>query len=347
MTKLLEIPKYTRVLSIDGGGIRGIIPGQILANLERILQERTKNPEARLADAFDLIAGTSTGGILTCAYLCPDLKKRPRFTASQAVDLYTEWGDEIFDIPIWHKIRSAGGLTDEKYPAEKLEGVLREYFGDLWLSDLLGPCLITAYDIKYRRARFFTQHDAKEVGRDYLVRDIARATSAAPTYFEASLIKSKSHVPHALVDGGVFANNPALCAYAEVTTKIRPKSVPSEMVILSLGTGKGTDAFHHGEAKDWGLVGWARPIIDIMMTGVAETVDYQLKQLFDAFGHGNHYVRLDADLSREPAEAKCLDNASRDNLARLRDIGQKVAEDNDKQLQAFADLLLAEHDGHG
>ncbi|MCH7534212.1 MAG: patatin-like phospholipase family protein, partial [Bacteroidetes bacterium] len=87
--------RYTRILSIDGGGIRGILPGQILVALEEKLKAKTGNANTRISDYFDLIAGTSTGGILTCALLCPDKSgKRPRFTAAQVVDLYLDKGDD-------------------------------------------------------------------------------------------------------------------------------------------------------------------------------------------------------------------------------------------------------------
>ena len=152
-TKRGTKPKITRVLSIDGGGIRGILPGQILVKLENILQKKTDNDQACIADYFDLLAGTSTGGILICLYLCPDdpeaSKPRPRFSAKEAVELYLERGDEIFDVSLWQKVKSAGGLTDEKYSADELEEALEDYLQDLWLSDLLKPCLVTAYDIRH------------------------------------------------------------------------------------------------------------------------------------------------------------------------------------------------------
>ena len=99
-----------RILSIDGGGIRGIIPGQVLVALEKRLKGLSDDPTARIGDYFDLIAGTSTGGILTCLYLCPhpDQPTRPRFSAEEAVALYFERGAKIFDIPIWHKNRVGG-----------------------------------------------------------------------------------------------------------------------------------------------------------------------------------------------------------------------------------------------
>jgi len=154
--------KLTRILSIDGGGIRGILPGQVLVELERILQLNTQDANARIADYFDLLAGTSTGGILTCLSLCPESPQssRPRFTAKQAVDLYLERGDEIFDVSIWKRIQSAGGLTDEKFDAKELERALRDYGGNVRLSQLLKPCLIPSYNIEKRYPHFFTQHDA-------------------------------------------------------------------------------------------------------------------------------------------------------------------------------------------
>ncbi len=115
---MAETQQMTRVLSIDGGGIRGIIPGQILVAIEEKLKEKTGNGNARIADYFDLIAGTSTGGILTCAYLTPDKENagRPKFDTTQVVDLYLKNGGDIFDVTLRHKLRSLGGITDEKYP---------------------------------------------------------------------------------------------------------------------------------------------------------------------------------------------------------------------------------------
>ena len=260
------MPNLTRILSIDGGGIRGIIPGQVLVSLERKLQEHTKNPDAKIADFFDLIAGTSTGGILTCIYLCPDIKgnpSRPRFSAQEAVDLYLLKGGKIFDTSLWQKIRTGGGISDEKYDERELEETLKSYLDDLKLSQLLKPCLITAYDIEFRRAKFFTQHDAKQKEmHDYLVKDVARATSAAPTYFEAERLLSVTGVPYPCIDGGVFANNPSLCAYAEVRKKFEGNPAAKDMAILSIGTGYVKKSYEYKDAKDWGTVEWIKPLID-------------------------------------------------------------------------------------
>lgn len=331
----------TRILSIDGGGIRGIIPGQVLVVLEEKLQKRTQNPHARLSDFFDLIAGTSTGGILTCIYLCPDMKgnpSQPRFSAQEAVDLYLLKGEKIFDTSLWQKIRSGGGISDEKYDAKELEDTLESYLGDLKLSQLLKPCLITAYDIESRRARFFTQHDAKQKEmHDYLVKDVARATSAAPTYFEAERLLSVTGVPYPCIDGGVFANNPSLCAYAEVRKKFKDNPAAKDMAILSIGTGYVKKSYEYKDAKDWGMVEWIKPLIDIMMSGVSETVDYQMAQIYDAVGQPDQYLRINGELQFADPD---MDNASQDNLIDLKQDGTRIAEKFDSQMDSFIEFLL-------
>jgi patatin-like phospholipase/acyl hydrolase len=334
--------KMTRILSIDGGGIRGIIPGQILVILEEKLKAKSGNPNARIADYFDLIAGTSTGGILTCAYLIPGQDKsgenvRPKFNATEVVDLYLKRGGDIFSVPLGHKIRAAGGILDEMYPATQLEKALEEYFGDTKLSELIKPCLITSYDIKHRNGHFFTQHDARQKkGWDFKVKEVARATSAAPTYFECSNVKSATDVSYPLIDGGVFVNNPTLCAFTEVYKEF--KTTPDKMVILSLGTGFSKKEYEYKKAKNWGMVEWVKPLIDIMMSGVAEVVDYQLRQMFEATGITKQYLRINTEL---PVDVNPdMDDASPDNLRALKELGTYTAQNFDIQLDAIVELLV-------
>ncbi|MEZ5196243.1 MAG: patatin-like phospholipase family protein [Bacteroidales bacterium] len=336
--------KLTRILSIDGGGIRGIIPGQILVHLEKKLQELDKNPKARIADYFDMIAGTSTGGILTCIYLCPDEKdpKRPRFSADDAVDLYFERGDEIFDISLLQKIKSGAGLLDEKYAADELEEALNDYMKDLKLSELIKPCLVTSYDIRRRKAHFFTQHDTKGGAQDFYVRDVARATSAAPTYFEVARAKSMTNIHYPLIDGGVFVNNPAMCAYAEARKvnfgKLKNKPTAGNMFILSLGTGNIDTPYYYKNAKDWGVVEWLKPLLDIMMSAVSETVDYQLRQIYDAVGKPNQYIRIEPELGNA---SSAMDNAEKENLFALKEAGNEAAEKHKDNLEYIAKTLIA------
>jgi len=333
-----------KILSIDGGGIRGIIPGQVLVALEKKLQEKT-GKESRLADYFDFFAGTSTGGILTCICLCPSENdpSKARFSAQEAVNLYVENGDDIFSVPFWKKVQSGGGNLDEKYPATKLEEALKRYFGDLRLSQLLKPCLIPSYDIDKRKANFFCQHDFKEKGdeKDFLVREVCRATSAAPTYFETAMVHSMSGAPFPLVDGGVFANNPALCAYSEVRNAV-DQPTAKEMLIVSLGTGSENKSYPYDKAKNWGAIGWIKPVIDIMMAGAAEVTHYHLLKMFSARGNDANYIRLQpADLGAADPD---MDNASDKNIQALVEVGRKTAESCNAELDRIVDILIKDKD---
>lgn len=335
-----------RILSIDGGGIRGVIPGVILTYIEMELQKR-EGKDVRLADYFDLIAGTSTGGILTCAYLVPGDNNRPKYTAEEAVNFYFERGGKIFDVSFWQALRTQGGLSDEKYSAKELEKALNYYFGDITLSQLIKPCMITAYDILNRRAMFFNSADAKSPTKDFYIKHVCRATSAAPTYFEVAKVPSLYGTTYPLVDGGMFANNPAMCAYSEARTMdfgkhLDKKSSPKhpqadDMFLLSIGTGGNPHKYDYEKAKDWGLVSWIKPIIDIMMSSNSETVDYHLKQLFDTTNAPDNYIRIEPDLYNASPN---LDDASDDNLKNLREAGLQYIANNTEQLNKIVDKLI-------
>lgn len=337
--------KKVRILSIDGGGIRGILPGVILARLEQKLQEKTNNKELRLADKFDFVAGTSTGGILGLTYIFPDeTGKKPKFTAQDAVNLYLDRGDEIFDVSFGQKLKSLKGMIDEKYSADEIEEALMDNFGDTKLNALLKPCLITAYDIRNRNAFFFRQHKAYVKINNFKVRDVARATSAAPTYFEVARVKNELGNPYPLVDGGLFANNPTLCAYSEVRSmNIQGIEFPTakNMFIVSLGTGSIKKSYPYKAAKDWGQLQWIKPVIDIMMSGNSETVHYHLRQIFDTLSKRDKadYYRFEPELGNANDE---MDDASPKNIKALEEAAISFISKSDinKQLDEISTKLL-------
>ncbi|GHB28743.1 patatin-like phospholipase family protein [Mongoliitalea lutea] len=323
--------KKVAILSIDGGGIRGILPGTILSKIEQKIQERTQNSQARLLDYIDFVAGTSTGGILGCGMLIPDRNNphRPLYSMYEVVQLYLENGEEIFKKPLGHRLRTLFGFKEEKYPNTQLIQTLKTYFGDTYLSELLKPCLFTAYDIEARKASFFKYGKACDhESFDFLVRDVAQATAAAPTYFEAAQILSRKGVAHALIDGGVFANNPAMCAYAEARKCDfgdihRPSS--KDMLMLSVGTGSVKESIPFERAKRFGLVQWIRPLIDIMMSGNSETVSHQLEWLFDAGNNPEGYIRIEPSLHKAKPD---MDDACKENMKALEEAGEFYVTEN-------------------
>jgi patatin-like phospholipase/acyl hydrolase len=301
-----------RVLSIDGGGIRGIIPALVLAEIERRSQKR-------VWELFDLIAGTSTGGILACALCAPD-----PLPAEQLVGLYEEEGPHIFDRSIWQRIRSAEGLLDEKYSAAALDRALERFLSDKRLADTKPDLLVPAYNMGEPGPYFFKSRKAREEGEDFPLSVVARATSAAPTYFEPSALNDQ-----ALVDGGVFATNPAMCAFAEVM-RFQPTA---DIVLLSLGTGQRTRQRTFADVKDWGLVEWARPILDVVFDGVSDAVNYQLAHVLDE----GHYWRLQVELNDASDD---LDDAGEQNLRDLRAQAERLIADSSADIDAAIAALI-------
>jgi len=341
--------KKIKILSVDGGGIRGIIPGTILAQLEKILQRRSKTGR-KLGEYFDLVAGTSTGGILCCIYLMPGEDGKAKYSAQDAVDLYIKNGEAIFDRTTAQKISSVGGILHQKYSQDPLYELLTTYFGDATLDKLIRPSLITAYDITDRCAVFLTSADAHTDDiYNFYVRDVARATSAAPTYFSPAHIESMNKQIFSLVDGGMFANNPALCAYAEARklyfSKLlndpqkKDKPTAADMIIVSLGTGSVKKRYHYDDFKRAGEIKWLEPVIDILMSGNSETVAYQLTQMYLTLEPENqkNYYRLEPSLKEACSE---MDEATPENIGNLYQAGLTYVREKKEMLEEIAQKIL-------
>jgi patatin-like phospholipase/acyl hydrolase len=321
-----------RILSIDGGGIRGLIPAIILAEIE-------KRTGRSIASLFDLIAGTSTGGILALGFTVPTTRKKPKYSANRLIDLYRKEGKTIFNRSPWHAMTSAGGLRDEKYPAKGIESVLDKYFGAARLKDTLTPVLITAYDIEMRMPWFFKTRYARTSslkGYDFPLTRVARATSAAPTYFEPARVKGAgSGRMYTLVDGGVFVNNPGMCALAEARTMFRGED---DFYLLSLGTGELTRRIAYKEAKDWGLAEWARPILDVVFDGVSDATDYQLRQLLPPRDRSSRYHRLQVGLTVGNDE---MDDPSERNILGLETLAKRLVEERSQEIDEICERITA------
>jgi hypothetical protein len=251
------------------------------------------------------------------------------------VELYDREGDTIFSRSIWHRARALGNAFEEKYPSAPIERVLQKYFGETRLSEARTNVLITGYDIEERRPFFFKSHNAKQdAADDFLMRDAARATSAAPTYFEpARLPAATPRGFHALVDGGVYANNPAMCAYVEALCKWSPERI----VLVSLGTGEAIQPIPYIKAKDWGLVNWAQPILNVVFDGVSDTVTYQLQQLAGLdTGKLARQWRLQVQL--KPGQ-DAMDDASEENLATLRASAEQLIAGSTSDLAEICAVL--------
>jgi uncharacterized protein len=317
-----------RVLSIDGGGVRGLIPATVLARLEQL----TGRPVHEL---FDLVVGTSTGGILTLGLTAPGPDGGPRYRAAELIRLYEEESPAIFSRSLTYRVRSANGVTNARYPSTGLEQTLTRYFGDLRLRDVLGDVLITTYETEIRQPFLIRSRRARsEPGYDFRVRDVARATSAAPTFFPPVRITAADERSWTLIDGGVYANNPTMVGIVEAMAAYGQDDV----LTVSLGTGNRTRPLPYARIRSWGLVQWARPLVDIVFDGVTSTVDFQAAQLGRITDEVQRHARFDVDLT---VASDDLDDTSPANLAALGRLAMALVERRSADLERLASELTA------
>jgi predicted acylesterase/phospholipase RssA len=327
-----------RVLALDGGGIRGLIPATVLDEIE------TKTGR-RIAELFDLVAGTSTGGILALGLTKPDPadRQRPQYGARDMCNLYLEDGQRIFPHSLIREFETGHGTIDAKYPADAIEAILEEKFGDTMLSGALTEVVIPSYDVTGPAPYFFKREYAKSDTSDWDVpmRDVARATSAAPTYFDPAVFEAADGSgTHALVDGGTFANNPTLSGYVDALRLGRDRG---RIVVVSIGTGRprqtpgsGPIPIEPDHVKDFGLLRWARPLLEVVLDGVPKAVEYQMNAIATASPSGLAYYRLQSDL---PTASHAMDDASPDNTQRLvADAKTLIAQEAAKLEEIYAEL---------
>jgi uncharacterized protein len=302
-----------RVLALDGGGIRGLIPARVLAAIETQMGRR-------ISEMFDLLAATSTGGILALGLTKPDAVGKSEFTAADMCELYVNEGARIFPHSIIHEVETLHGLDDARYPAAPTEGILDQRFGRTMLSEALTEVVIPSYDLSLPGPYFFKREYAVSEPRwDVPMALAARATSAAPTHFDPAILPAaEGREDHALIDGGTFANNPTLAGYVDALRLKRPEQ---RIVVVSIGTGLPAQTPGSGpipvsatNARDFGLIRWARPILEVVLDGVPKTVQYQMLAIQAADPNALGYYRLQSDL---PTASHALDDGSSTNCARL------------------------------
>lgn len=316
-----------RILAIDGGGIRGIIPAKVLVEIER-------QTGKRIAELFDLIAGTSAGGILAAGLCTPAAdRKSPRYRADELLDLYRVNAGEIFSSSPLRKLWSL--FFGPEYSPAGLERHLLRLMGEERLKDAVTGLLITSYDMRAGEAWFFSREAARKhpEHRNFRLRDIARATSAAPTYFPPFRFDELGAGAAVLVDGGMFANNPALCAWVDAHESV---DATSEVLILSLGTGSVPHPVRFDRARRWGKVMWAQPAINAFFDGQSDTAEYELSRLLDA----DHYLRLQVKL---PVANEATDDTSDANIRVLESAADEMLADdgNRSRLAVVCERLTA------
>ena len=337
------------VLSIDGGGIRGIIPARVLARLA----EKTDDGIPFYAH-FDLIAGTSTGGLIAMGLSAPSatvekenreayswittekkIFRKPEETFHGVItpaadpekisDIYLDHAREIFSA----KTRLLGSVFSDKYDVTQYEFFLRTLFHDGKLEDALVPTMVVSYDSILGRERILSSYnDLKHIK----LIDAARATSAAPIYFRPKMMEGPGGETMALLDGGLIANNPALFAYLEAK-KLYPEA--DKITILSLSTSRTRYTFDPSGISG-GYSSWAEPVMKIYPNAQMELIDDTMKGISDC-----EYIRIFSELTKEKIK---LDDTRPETLALLLSGGNAMADRFDIELSDLAERLKARTD---
>jgi uncharacterized protein len=320
------------ILSIDGGGIRGLIPAKVLAELEREL--KIKNPDKPLYEYFDLICGTSTGAILAIAISL----------GIPAIDLakfYKEHAQTIF--PRWYlKVipRKSRAIITSIYSNKNLRKKLKEIYSEAnggkvpIINDLKTKVCIPVFNGNDGQINVLKTKHCEDFFRDYKLpaHEVALSSASAPVYFPPHSFSFSNEFGEGLnlnmIDGGIFANNPSLIGILEATEKLNIDF--SDVRLLSLGTGRGK----HIIKTDWrpkDIWYWLFPrprLLDIILDSQAQIteqyVDF-LKRLGEKKGNGFEYLRIQYDLGGDTIG---LNASSKKELQRLESIGDELAKNN-------------------
>ena len=273
-----------QILALDGGGYKGMFSAAVLARLEEDLR-------TSMLDHFDLVAGTSTGGIIALAL---GAGKRPR----EVVDFYVDHGSQIFGHRRRRVIRQ---LVRSKYDVGPLQQALEGVLGDrcLWQSSV--PLCVPSYDLRTDKVHLFRTPHSERLARDWRERmvDVALATSAAPTFLPAHHLRGLR-----LVDGGLWANNPAVVAIAEAVSEFRIDL--SDIRVLSLGTTSDLGV-RSSRLDEGGFAAWATCATAVILRGQSLAAS---NATFHLIPKGQS-LRVDPDV---PDKLLRLDGVSPDEL---------------------------------
>ncbi|KAM0031384.1 putative galactolipase [Helianthus debilis subsp. tardiflorus] len=339
-TKSIPASGKLTVLSIDGGGIRGLIPATILDFLEIKLKELANDEGARIADYFDVIAGTSTGGLITAMLTAPDENKRPLFSANEIKDFYRQKSHKISHQD-WMVTKIVKNICGPMYDGKYLRRCIKKKLKDTRLEHTLTNVVIPTFDIKNLQPTIFSSFEVKEKPyMNALLSDICIAT-AAPTYFPPHYFKTadgqrKFH----LIDGGVAAYNPTLVAMTEIAKLIHKNPTIAEpqsldyhrYLVLSLGTGECNrkTKYSANKASKWGVFGWwfnpcgSTPLVDIFTQAGTDMVDFQLSVVFKSLHIQSNYLRIQENALQRTLSS--LDISTKENLDYLSDVGNQLVQ---------------------
>lgn len=324
--------KTAVIFTIDGGGTRGIMPAVMLDAIQKKLG-------SDLATKVHMWGGASVGGIEAMMLNVPSDEDptQPKYSPKDLIDLMPLEGARIFPKSWYNTITSGGGLFGPHYPSSGIEDVALHYFGDTYLSQSLSNVIVSGFDIGRNMPVFFKSSSAKvKEDSDFHMRDVARLTSSAQTYFPVAQIQSRTGKVVCGIDGGNVCNNITMSAIVEARKKF-PEA--TDWLVVNFGTGRVVKTVDYDTIQNKGMLYWVRPTINITMDGVSSVVDYQLNELLPPVELGDgyfkrRYYRFQPTI---PESLSSLDSV--ENLTSLRMIAENYVQEHDSEFTAIAEEL--------
>ncbi len=318
--------EYVRILSIDGGGVRNIISLHALVYLE----EKSGKP---ISELFDIITGVTTGGFIAAILTIPDENGSPKYTAKDVLKGYQTIMSESFHNPVYHKLFTLNGFIGPEFLPRFKRRMYKHIFHDLTLNRLLNNVFIPAYDLKTRSLVLFNNQISSDEPNYYLT-DVLMGATASPTFYPPTLLtgldKKKSM---ALLDAGLFNNNPCLLGLLE-GHKLYPNK---KFVILSLGTGSNVPVIPPEESKLWGFLQWGSQLLNVTFTGTSEITDLIIRD-YKQFEHLSiiNYLRLNVPIDELNEH---FHDTSEDNFVLLNRYGHRMILQHEREVNDFLHYL--------
>lgn len=319
--------EYVNILSFDGGGIRGLIAAKIASHLESKIV-------GNLSDQFDIIAGTSTGGILALGLTIPDENDRPMYRADDLMKIYQTRGGDIFKRSFGYRLRSLGGIRNALFPSSGIQKITDEYFGEVRMDKCLTNTLITSYGIGGDHPVYFSNIKALHYpySWNYYMKTVAQATGAAPVFFNPVVVTNDNNESYTLIDGGIVRNNPTGAAVLHAK-KYYPNA--KSFNIISIGTGRVLTSTNPKEAKNSGLYKWGPKLLEYIMDGTSETTHHEMEKTFNNLNHddtledNSSYLRLQPIISKKHSD---MTDYSPKNLKALEKYADDLIESHKKEI---------------
>jgi len=330
-----------RILTIDGGGAKGIVPAIILQYIENKIIEITGNPRVYLSDFLDFIAGTASGSLTSTMLITPDTNGKPAYKTGEIIDNLFEFASVYYQKKEW---KTLWGLLGAAYPQEQVNNKHIEIFDHWKMNDLLLPTAIPGYDILNRQPVIFTNKDRLDRYGNLFANDVVRGSCASPGWINPVEFRDGIY-KNVIINGNVIANNPSMIAYIEAgkTPSLIEKFkqiTPNNTLLISLGAGQTKfTGFSVDKVKRWNKGKWFELFTSINIQSTTVIPEYQTRSLFKSYDAEENYIRIDPFIQIGSSQ---IMNTSNHNMKNLLQDAYNYIERNTTILDNIAEQLIKE-----